>query len=146
MHTLLWNLALAAQAAAPAAPAAGGDAGAAGGCAGGGGVQSLVFMLLMFAVFWFILIRPQQKRAKEHAAFLGALKKGDQVVTRGGVIGRVSGVADNLVTIEIQEKVRVQVLKSYIESRFSAASGTASSDKDKDKDTKGKSSDATASS
>ena len=106
-------------------------------------MQSLIFMLLMFAVFWFILIRPQQKRAKEHAAFLSALKKGDQVVTRGGVIGRVSGVADNLVTIEIQEKVRVQVLKSYIESRFSAASSTASGDKDKD--AKSKSSDATAS-
>jgi preprotein translocase subunit YajC len=143
VHMWITNLALAAQSAAPAAPAAGGDSGAAGGCAGGGGLQSLIFMLLMFAVFWFILIRPQQKRAKEHAAFLSALKKGDQVVTRGGVIGRVSGVADNLVTIEIQEKVRVQVLKSYIESRFTAAS--ASSDKDKDKEAKSKSPDSTAS-
>ena len=142
MHTVLTNLVLAAQAAAPAAPAAGGDAGAAGGCAGGGGVQSLIFMLLMFAVFWFILIRPQQKRAKEHTAFLSALKKGDQVVTRGGVIGRVSGVADNLVTIEIQEKVRVQVLKSYIESRFTTATASPTGDKDAGKN---KSTDATTS-
>jgi preprotein translocase subunit YajC len=75
----------------------------------------------MFAVFWFILIRPQQKKAKEHTAFLNALKKGDSVVTRGGVVGRVSGVQDNMVTLEIQEKVRVRVLKSYIEGKFAEA-------------------------
>jgi preprotein translocase subunit YajC len=108
-----------------AAPQGGGDGGAVGGCAGGGGMSSLLFMLLMFAVFWFILIRPQQKRAKEHNAFLSALKKGDQVVTRGGIVGRVSGVADNVVTLEIQEKVRVRVLKSYIESRHNDASSSA---------------------
>lgn len=106
-----------------------------GACGGGGGMQSLVFMLLMFAVFWFILIRPQQKKAKEHAAFLSALKKGDQVITRGGVIGRVTGVADNLVTLEVQEKVRIRVLKSYIEGRHgdgaaAAPSVTAAPDKD----------------
>ena len=84
-------------------------------------MSSLVFMLLMFAVFWFILIRPQQKRAKEHQAFLNALKKGDDVVTRGGVIGRVTGVQDNLVTLEVQEKVRIRVLKSYIEGRHAGA-------------------------
>ena len=127
MQTSLVNLALAAQQTA-AAPAAGGGDAAAGpmGCAGGGSVQSLVFMLLMFAVFWFILIRPQQKKAKEHPAFLNALKKGDSVVTRGGVIGRVSGVQDNIVTLEIQEKVRVRVLKGYIEGKHNDATATAS--------------------
>jgi preprotein translocase subunit YajC len=80
-------------------------------------MSSLVFMLLMFAVFWFILIRPQQKKAKEHQAFLNALAKGDTVVTRGGVVGKVTGVADNVVTLEVQEKVRIRVLKSYIEGR-----------------------------
>jgi len=99
----------------------GADAGPLGACGGGGGMSSIVFMLLMFAVFWFILIRPQQKRAKELQAFLNALKKGDEVVTRGGVIGRVSGVNDNVVTLEIQEKVRVRVLKSYIEGRHAGA-------------------------
>jgi preprotein translocase subunit YajC len=112
----------------------GGEAGPLGACGGGGGMQSIVFMLLMFAVFWFILIRPQQKRAKEHQAFLTALKKGDEVVTRGGVIGRVSGVADNVVTLEVQEKVRVRVLKSYIEGRHAgAAPSTAAAAGDKDK-------------
>jgi preprotein translocase subunit YajC len=129
VHTILLNLA---QAAAPAAGANGGGGGAFGACGGGGGASSLIFMLLMFAVFWFILIRPQQKRAKEHQAFLSALKKGDQVITRGGVIGRVTGVADNLVTLEVQEKVRIRVLKSYIESRHVEGSSAAASDKSKD--------------
>ena len=85
----------------------------------------IVPMLLMFAVFWFILIRPQQKKAKEHQAFLNGLKKGDSVVTRGGVIGRVSGVQDNIVTLEIQEKVRVRVLKGYIEGKHNDGTATA---------------------
>jgi preprotein translocase subunit YajC len=110
-----------AQAAQGGGTGGGADAGPLGACGGGGGMSSLIFMLLMFAVFWFILIRPQQKRAKEHQAFLNALKKGDDVVTRGGVIGRVTGVQDNLVTLEVQEKVRVRVLKSYIEGRHAGA-------------------------
>jgi preprotein translocase subunit YajC len=98
-------------------------------------MQSIVFMLLMIGVFYFMLIRPQQKKAKEHTNFLSGLKKGDQVVTRGGVIGRISGVADSTVTLEIQEKVRVKVLKSYIEGAHrDAATPAAAKDKDKDKD------------
>ncbi|MBI4509132.1 MAG: preprotein translocase subunit YajC [Deltaproteobacteria bacterium] len=75
----------------------------------------------MFVVFYFMLIRPQQKRAKEHASLLDSLKTGDQVVTRGGLIGKVTGVQDKIVTVEVQEKVRIRVLKSYIESKFSDA-------------------------
>jgi preprotein translocase subunit YajC len=124
VNTMLSNLALAQAEGAPGAGA--------GGCGGAGGMQSLVFMLLMFAVFWFILIRPQQKRAKEHQAFLSALKKGDSVVTRGGVVGRVTGVQDNLVTLEVQEKVRIRVLKSYIEGRHADTSATPTTTVDKD--------------
>lgn len=87
----------------------------------GGGIQPIIFMLLMFAVFWFILIRPQQKKAKEHAAMLGNLKKGDQVITRGGVVGRISGVQDNLITIEVQEKVRIRIVKGYIDGKYQDA-------------------------
>lgn len=110
-----------------AAAAGGGDGAAAGpmGCGGAGGMQSLIFMALMFLVFWFVLIRPQQKKAKEHQAFLNALKKGDQVVTRGGVVGKVTGVQDNVVILEIQEKVRVRVLKSYIEGRHADTTAQA---------------------
>jgi preprotein translocase subunit YajC len=91
----------------------------AGGC-GAGAMGSLPMLALMFVVFYFILIRPQQKRAKEHKMMLESLKKGDEVITRGGIVGRVSGVADNVVTLEIQEKVRVRVLKSYIEGKHAA--------------------------
>jgi preprotein translocase subunit YajC len=124
VNTMLLNLAAAAQ------QTGGGEGGPMGACGGGGGMSSLVFMLLMFAVFWFILIRPQQKRAKEHQAFLSALKKGDDVITRGGVIGRVTGVSDNLVTLEVQEKVRIRVLKSYVEGRHAGAAPQTTSDKD----------------
>ncbi len=99
-------------------------------------MQSLIFMLLMIAVFYFMLIRPQQKKAKQHSSFLGGLKKGDQVVTRGGVIGKITGVADTTVTLEIQEKVRVRVLKAYIEGAHTDRTAAAAAAKDKDKDEK----------
>ena len=78
-------------------------------------MSPILFMLLMFGVFWFILIRPQMKRQKEHQALLAALKKGDMVITRGGLIGKISGVSDKILTIELQEKVRVRVLRAYVE-------------------------------
>jgi preprotein translocase subunit YajC len=84
-------------------------------------MSPILFMLLMFGVFWFILIRPQMKKQKEHQAMLGALKKGDMVVTRGGLIGRIAGVSDKLVTLELQEKVRVRVLRAYIDGKHSEA-------------------------
>ena len=56
------------------------------------GAQSILFLVLMFAVMYFVMLRPQMKRQKEHQATLNALKKGDQVITRGGVIGRISGI------------------------------------------------------
>jgi preprotein translocase subunit YajC len=113
--------------AAGGAPAPGGGA-APGGCAGGGMTQ-MVPLLLMFVIFYFMLIRPQQKKAKEHQTFLGGLKKGDQVVTRGGVVGRVTGVTDQIVTLEVQEKVRVRVLKSYIDAAHKDAAAAAPAEK-----------------
>lgn len=89
----------------------------------GGGMSSLILMVLMFAVFYLLLIRPQQKRAKQHQAMLGALKKGDEVLTRGGVIGKITGLSDTMVTLELQEKVRIRVLRSYVEGRYEGGSG-----------------------
>ena len=106
MHQFIMSLAQTAPAAGAQAPA--------GGCAGGG-IQSLVPLILMFVIFYFMLIRPQQKKAKDHQNFLSSLQKGVQVVTRGGVVGRVTGVTDTMVTLEVQEKVRIRVLKSYVE-------------------------------
>lgn len=78
----------------------------------------MFMMLLMFGVFYFILIRPQAKRQKEHQAMLAALDKGEMVVTRGGLIGKISGVKDNELVIELQEKVRVRVLRSHIDGKY----------------------------
>ena len=102
---------------APAGGAAGGG-GAPAGCMGGQGVSSLVMMLLMFVVFYLVLIRPQQKKAKEHQNLLSNLKKGDTVITRGGLIGKISGVTDTVLVIEVQEKVRMRVAKSYVDGLY----------------------------
>jgi preprotein translocase subunit YajC len=82
------------------------------GCAGQGGM--FVPMILIFVVFYFMLIRPQQKKQREQQDWLKQLKKGDEVVTTGGVIGKISGLTDNTVTLEVQEKVRLKVLRSHI--------------------------------
>ena len=74
----------------------------------------LLPLLLIFVVFWFLLIRPQQKRMKEHTAMISALRRGDVVVTGGGMIGKVVKVADNEVTVELAENVRVRVVRGTI--------------------------------
>lgn len=63
----------------------------------------IIMMVVMFAVIWFLMIRPQQKKLKEHKSLIEALQKGDEVVTQGGVVGRISKVNDGYVTIEIAE-------------------------------------------
>ncbi|MFH0899582.1 MAG: preprotein translocase subunit YajC [Pseudomonadota bacterium] len=85
--------------------------------AGGGGYGSIVMLVAMGAIFYFLLIRPQQKRAKIHAQMLENLKKGDDVVTRGGIVGRITGIQDGMVTLEVQEKVRIRVLRPFIEGK-----------------------------
>ena len=71
-------------------------------------------LVLIFVVFYFLLIRPQQKKAKEHKAMLGKLEKGDMIVTSGGICGRITGVAEDSVTVEIADNVKVKVIKEYI--------------------------------
>ena len=86
-----------------------------------GPASPLIMMLLMFGVFWFLLIRPQVKRQKEHQAMLQALKKGDMIITRGGLVGKISGIAEQVLTIELQEKVRVRVLRTHVDGKFDGA-------------------------
>ena len=90
--------------------------GVGGGAGGGqgGGFAALVPLLLMFAIFYFLLIRPQQKKQKKHRELLGSLKKGDTVVTTGGLHGRITGITETVVTLEIAEKVRVKVGRGFI--------------------------------
>ncbi len=85
-----------------------------------GGFGSFIPLILIFVIFYFFLIRPQQKRAKEHRAMLGSLRRGDQVVTQGGIIGKVSKVKDDdEVEVEIADGVRVRVVKGTIASVLS---------------------------
>lgn len=84
--------------------------------AGGGDVfVSLMPLVLIFIVFYFLLIRPQQQKMKQHRAMLEALKKGDQVLTGGGILGKVTRVdPDGMVTVEIAQGVQVKVAKGTI--------------------------------
>jgi preprotein translocase subunit YajC len=89
----------------------------AGGQAAGGGqsaLLNLVPLVFMFAIFYFLLIRPQQKKAKEHRALLDALKKGDAVVTAGGIHGKVTSVEESVVTLEVAPGVNIKVNKGHI--------------------------------
>ncbi len=80
----------------------------------GSSLVGFVPLLLMFAIFYFLLIRPQQKKAKEHKEMLGALKKGDHVVSSGGLHGVVTGMTDDIVTMEIAPKIRVKVSRGSV--------------------------------
>lgn len=94
-----------------------------------GPASPLIMMVLMFVVFYFLLIRPQVKKQKAHQAILQSLKKGDMVVTRGGMIGKISGVSDAILTIELQEKVRVRVLRSHVDGKYVDGSSSSAESK-----------------
>ncbi|HRF29504.1 MAG: preprotein translocase subunit YajC [Azonexus sp.] len=79
-----------------------------------GGFMQLLPMILMFVVLWFLMIRPQMKKAKEHKALLAGLAKGDEVVTQGGIVGKVTKVGENYVSVEIAEGTEVVVQKPSI--------------------------------
>ena len=82
------------------------------------GIASLVPLILVFLIMYFLLIRPQQKKLKEHQAMVAALRRGDQVVTSGGIVGRVTRVKDseNEVEVEIAPNVNVRVVRSTIQT------------------------------
>jgi preprotein translocase subunit YajC len=81
---------------------------------GGGGLLTILPLILMFGIFYVLLIRPQQKKAKEHRTFLENLKRGDKVVTSGGLYGEITGMTDQTCTLEIAEKIRVRIGRGYI--------------------------------
>ncbi len=84
--------------------------------AAGEGLAGMVPLVLIFIIFYFLILRPQIKRAKEHKQMVTALAKGDEVVTNGGLMGKVTVVADDSVGVEIAEGVEVRVQKSAIAS------------------------------
>ncbi len=81
-----------------------------------GGAMPLLMMVVFIGVFYFLLIRPQQKKAKEHQALITKLASGDEVVTTGGLLGKVVEVGDTFLTLEVAEGVRVKVQKFQIAS------------------------------
>ena len=90
-----------------------GQGGAAAG-GGAGGFGGLIPIILMFVIFYFLLIRPQQKRNKEHKEMIWNLKKGDRIITSGGLHGRITGLSDTTLTVEIADKVRVKVSRGNV--------------------------------
>ena len=85
-------------------------------------------LVLVFIIFWFLMIRPQQRRAREHQAAIMAVKKGDRVVTGGGLIGKVIKVGDTEVEVELAQGIRVQAVKSTLSQVGSLASAKPAND------------------
>jgi preprotein translocase subunit YajC len=88
------------------------------GASPGGQFAPLLMMVVFIAIFYFLLIRPQQKKAKEHQAMVQRLSVGDEVVTSGGILGKVIEVGESFVTLEIADGVRIKVQKFQIGSQM----------------------------
>lgn len=102
-----------------------------------GGIQGFVPLILIFVVFYFLLIRPQQKKMKEHKAMLDAIRRGDKIVTNGGIIGLVTKVVDDReLQLEIAENVRVRVLRDMVASVMAKTEPASDKKDDAKADTK----------
>ena len=95
------------EAFAQAAPAAGADSMF-------GGISSMLPLILMFVVLYFVMIRPQMKRQKEHKAMIDSIAKGDEVVTSGGMLGKVSKMGETFVSVEIANGIEIQIQRSAV--------------------------------
>ncbi len=88
-----------------------------------GGFAAFIPLILMFVIFYFLLIRPQQKKQKEQQQMINDLKKGDRIITGGGIYGRITGLDDSIVTLEIAEKVRVKISRGSVATQLSPQAG-----------------------
>lgn len=95
---------------------------------GGTGGMNIVFFVALFAIMYFVLIRPQQKQAKEQQTMLAALKKGDEVVTSAGILGKIFAIDDKTVTLECIGNVKIRMLKSSVQAKVTVESRTEKSD------------------
>lgn len=94
--------------------ALGAPGGGGGGAAGGGDFSFIIMMGVLFAIFYFLMIRPQQKKQKDIKSMIASLAHGDLVMTSGGIQGKVTGLTDTIVTIEIADKVKIKVARNFI--------------------------------
>src|SRR5258705_10076735 len=85
------------------------------GGAQGGGIERMLLIVLMFGVLYFMMIRPQMKRAKEHKTMIEALQKGDEVISGGGILGRVTKISESYVTLEVAQGVEMLLQRSAIQ-------------------------------
>jgi len=88
---------------------------ASGGAGGGMDMMGLLPIVLMFVVLYFLMIRPQMKRAKDHKSMIEALQKGDEVVTAGGVVGRVAKISENYVSLQVADNVEITVQRPSVQ-------------------------------
>jgi len=79
-----------------------------------GGLMSFLPLIVIFAVFYFMLIRPQMKRSKEHKQLVSQLAKGDEVITNGGLLGRITDVSDSFVTLEVADNVKIKIQRQAV--------------------------------
>jgi preprotein translocase subunit YajC len=100
---------------------------------GAQGYMTFVFFGGMIAIMYFLMIRPQQKQLKEHRALLAGLKKGDAVVTQGGLIGKIAEISDREVKLEVAQGVKIRVLKSSVQSVTPNAEAPKAEDKKEEK-------------
>ena len=108
-----------------------GTAHAAGVAGAAGGFASFIPLILIFVVFYFLLIRPQQKQAKQHQSFLTELKKGNKVMTKGGVHGVITGLTDSVINLEIAKDVVIKVSRDAIAGALSKDGAVAPTKKEK---------------
>uniref|UniRef100_I2Q0M3 Sec translocon accessory complex subunit YajC n=1 Tax=Desulfovibrio sp. U5L TaxID=596152 RepID=I2Q0M3_9BACT len=111
----------------------------AGGDAGGNPITAFLPLILMFAIFYFLLIRPQQKKAKQHREYLAGLKRGDSILSGGGIYGRIMEVHGDRLTVEIAKDLTIEINRSYVSGpadpqAVAAKAELKTKDKSKDKE------------
>lgn len=100
---------------------------------GAGGFSAFIPLILMFVIFYFLLIRPQQKKTKEHREMINSLKKGDRIITGGGIHGQITGVSDATLTVEIADKVRVKLARGNVAALLQPSSQASQTSPEKNK-------------
>ncbi len=93
------------------------------------GLMGFLPLIILFVVFYFLLIRPQMKRAKEHKALVGSLSKGDEVITNGGIMGKIRQVDESTISLEVAEGVEIKLQRSYVASVVPKGSLSTKEDK-----------------
>ena len=102
-----------------------------GGAGQAGGIAGFLPIIILFAIFYFLLIRPQQKKAKEHRTMIANLKKGTRIVTSGGIYGTIQSIDDTTIGLEIAEKVKIKISRGNVGAVISDAEPAQKEDKKK---------------